>query len=439
MATYQKVGSFQLNTSPGSQSVSGLGFQPKVILFFHNPSTTDVGVPQIANDYGMIGAATATTQRSAYWFNLNGNAGNEVSYYNHSSYCICCGVNPGSSMWYADLTSMDGDGFTLNVLSTVPDVYRVGYMAFGGDDLTGFSVGEFISGATGVQSLTGLGFQPTALLAFTVGNSTALKTTGAAYIGEWAQSFGMSDGATSYCTGLDQRSANVATKIEGKVQAAHFLGSPSRLSPNTWRYRANLTSFDVDGFTLNWLLGNAGMRVFYLALEGPLSEVGYFQAPTLNGLFTPITSLPFQPRGIILNSSCQPGFGDIEGNGEAAGGVGAQFSYGFATADLEQFNIEGAGVDFTVTSYDSFYQSKTNIFARYLYNNRGVLEEQIEFDNFTSNSVSLNATTTLGLGTSAIPYMVIQGDDITPPPPSDPTGGSGDPSSPDSSFLFNMI
>jgi hypothetical protein len=441
MAFEYKVGNFQLNSSIGAQSVTGVGFQPKVVLFLHNSATVDIGVPQIANHYGMVGASDGTTHRSMWWHEPNGNGGLESTGFIHSDYPICGGNNL-STNWYANLTGMTGDGFNLNITTAPPDVYRVGYLAMGGADVTNTAVGEFsASGALGLQAVGGLGFQPTGLIIFSLGRTDALKNSGTAYVTNahtW-QTFGFTDGTNARCSGLDLRDASLTVKLNGAVQGNILMASPTYTAVNTYKYRANISSFDAGGFTVNWLTATTG-RFFYLAFAGPTTQVGFYQNPTSTGIFQPISGLPFQPNALITTSSNQVGYNDIQGNGEVGNGPGAVYSHGFATSDIEQFNTEATSLDFTAgATYSGFYQSELAIQAKYQYNNRAVLQEQVALDSFGADYVDLNALTTLGSGTSAVSYMVIEGDGGGPEPPENPTGGSGDPNSPDSIFLQRFI
>ena len=57
-----KVGSFAKRSGTGTQSVSGVGFQPKLVLFWMNDLTSDGN--QCGGRYG-FGAATSTSNR--FW------------------------------------------------------------------------------------------------------------------------------------------------------------------------------------------------------------------------------------------------------------------------------------------------------------------------------------------------------------------------------------
>ena len=55
-----KAGNFALNTSTGNQSITGLGFQPKLVIFYPTQQTAD----GVIVDYQLaIGAAVSSTSR----------------------------------------------------------------------------------------------------------------------------------------------------------------------------------------------------------------------------------------------------------------------------------------------------------------------------------------------------------------------------------------
>mgnify|MGYP001605975322 CR=1 FL=1 len=118
---------------------------------------------------------------------------------------------------------------------------------------TRFKVGSFtrdVSVASGTQAVTGVGFQPTAIICF-----ASISTTTAA-------SWGMSDGPTNGCildffqTTADTYAPNTVL-IELLVTSANF-------------YIGSISTFDSDGFTISWTktgtpTGTATIK--YLALR----------------------------------------------------------------------------------------------------------------------------------------------------------------------------
>lgn len=441
MAAQYKVGNFQLNTSTGTQSVSGLGFQPKAIMFYHQPHTVAIGVPQIANWYGSVGMSDGTNTYSMWSFAPNGNAGAESTFFMQSTLAII-GGNNGSTVWGADLQSFDGDGFTINITVAPPLGYWVGYMAFGGDG--DYAVGTFnATGSTGSQAVTGVGFNPTGLMIHTLGRTDAY-TPGPTpvFTNAWIeQSFGFSDGTNDRSVGFSHRDSGLTVKVSAVVQTnTSIITNPIQGTSPSVRSQAAVSSFDADGFTLNWT-NNAttNSKHMFLAIGNTQTEVGSFFVPTSTGVSTVASGLAFQPAGAVFLGSGQNAYNVVEGNGSVSNGQGAEFTYGMATASDEQFNIEANGVDFTTTTYYGNYSSDLAVQARYQYNNRGVLQEQCAFDSFGATWFDFNVLSTVGSGNSIVNYFALEGDGGGPEPPDNPTGGSGGVDSPDSIFLQRFI
>lgn len=120
-----KVGSFSI-TASGSKQVTGVGFKPKAILFFAALDSTAASL--------FVGAASESDTEKSSWFvtrlsgasasDSNDSSGNCIAVYGMSSGGVA------SAQVIADLTSMDVDGFTLNV-STFSASNNINYLAIG--------------------------------------------------------------------------------------------------------------------------------------------------------------------------------------------------------------------------------------------------------------------------------------------------------------------
>src|SRR3990172_11544300 len=167
-----KVGSFSSNRVTGNQAITGVGFQPKAVIFWHQREWSDGG--NNAYDY-CFGTATSPTARwvsSSFQSDFNDEAFHKFT----STRCIWL-INHGSLVYLAaDFVSMDSDGFTINITDTDGTARTIFYMAIGGADVSAFA-GNFNSNtATGSQAITGVGFQPKAtLFSFAVRNTTEVE------------------------------------------------------------------------------------------------------------------------------------------------------------------------------------------------------------------------------------------------------------------------
>lgn len=122
-----KVGSFSLSAA-GALAVTGVGFKPKLVYFFsvRGPSS---GADQALNV--MIGAANSSTSEAVsegYVSDTAGAATGGVT--TTASIIIRAGASATTITEQADFTSMDTDGFTLNV-STFTSARDILYVAIG--------------------------------------------------------------------------------------------------------------------------------------------------------------------------------------------------------------------------------------------------------------------------------------------------------------------
>jgi hypothetical protein len=112
---------------------------------------------------------------------------------------------------------------------------------------------------TGNQSVTSVGFLPKALILWTTGQ------TAAGFAANDILCIGYSDGATDRCWGRGNDD-NVATTNSGRRSAAKIISIISDGGP-TVVAEADLTTFDSDGFSLDWTTNDANASIIhYLAL-----------------------------------------------------------------------------------------------------------------------------------------------------------------------------
>lgn len=121
-----KVGFISTTTlgTTGNRSVTGVGFKPKMVKFNVLKSS---GTGAIWTGYGtMDEAGTQWTQSGARY---GGGGANEQSYFSKSNCISSLNFSPTPEL-LAAFTSMDTDGFTINV-STASSTYEVAYEAYG--------------------------------------------------------------------------------------------------------------------------------------------------------------------------------------------------------------------------------------------------------------------------------------------------------------------
>lgn len=123
-----KAGSFSKAVATGSQAVTGVGFQPRLVIF----STAGMANGDVGANHAMlsIGAATGSSAQVCSLIADEHNvATTDARAYQSSSRCILIGDNPGTIRAQAALTSMDTDGFTLNWSTNDANANAVNYLA----------------------------------------------------------------------------------------------------------------------------------------------------------------------------------------------------------------------------------------------------------------------------------------------------------------------
>lgn len=282
-------------TSTGNQSTTGVGFQPKAIIFFATRQTSEGSA---ADAHIALGCATSATKRggatsvSKYVLSGTSDTGRRSS----DTLVIQLIDDSNALIVGADLVSMDSGGFTLNFTTVAASAYNIYALCLGGDSLTNASVVNWTSAtATGNQSITGVGFQPDAIVMMTAGNSafnsgaaTFFSSIGAgtSATARWASGHRDSDGQSTTVTERTQRVAKIWSLPNGSAGISSD---------------GDLVSLDADGFTVNVQTGTTARVMTTLCLKGGSYKVGTFNQATGTGNQS-TTGIGFKPAGILLSS-----------------------------------------------------------------------------------------------------------------------------------------
>jgi hypothetical protein len=291
VALSAKVGSFALNTSLGTQAVTGIGFQPKAIIFFSATRATAAGT---STDMGqMLGFATSSSARgvvSAWHDEAAFSIGKRIA----GDRCISGVLSSGSVDYDADFSSFDADGFTVNVTDAPASAFVVCYLALGGADLTNAKVGNFVFDTDlGTQAVTGVGFQPECLLFAHTATAGALPQASA----DLMLAYGVATpNGNEGCLYHKEHNANPTNVGQAqRTDAALISGTSSAIDA-----LATVSTFDTDGFTLNWSdAPAAAYNCIYLALRGGQYKVGAETQKTSTGTKA-TTGVGFQPRSLFF-------------------------------------------------------------------------------------------------------------------------------------------
>ena len=300
MAYSAHVGSFNINTAltaTQTQAITGVGFQPKVVLFWWS-GTTDTGDGvrggNIQNGFGAMSGASSRIAAMGGAVDASAACDSCAALYNTA--CIVeMSITDFQLVGAADFSSLDADGFTLVIDDQFPSALRISYLALGGTDLTDVYIGtKAMPTSTGNYSTTGVGFQPDALI-------TAFATTtanGAA--GSAAFSVGMATGSGNQGVAAGYMHNDFATMLAkgygygGEVNAS--------VAFSTVNHRDAFVSFDADGFTLNHLESTTAWTFGFVALKGGQYKVCSVTTATDANTFSD-TEAGFQPAALLLLSA----------------------------------------------------------------------------------------------------------------------------------------
>lgn len=257
--------------------VTAPGFQPDVVLVlnldsqaFNDISTNNIGMS--------VGFATRNAggnphpQMNLSWIDINGVTTTNVQGRTSNAFAGRVG-NGGTQI---ELQDFDSSGFTA-MTRTVAAATTFGYLALRLNGVSAKVLSFDSPTANGNDAITGVGFRPTGAI-ISYGSALAVNTTYADGDAE-AWGLGMFTATTRWCmsvfsddavTTTDSQSVSDTAAVCSRKDAAAFLS-------------ASFTSFDSDGFTLNYSTSNASARqligLFFQSAGssafGPLRRRGY--------------------------------------------------------------------------------------------------------------------------------------------------------------------
>lgn len=305
MSLLVKKGTFQANTVTGNQPVTGVGFQPKAVIFWLAPATADANAGNAALGFGMAASATEQTAYSSASDDTVGTSQCSIkAETTEASACLniesSSGVTP-VMQGVAKFVTMDSDGFTVNWTTAPTAVWVVQYLALGGTDITNATVKRFTPNTTvngTSQTVTGTGFQPDFLLFF-----TPVFDGGAVARGDvnWFMGAAGTDGTTLTQAAQGFHDDDAAVTMDcAEVQHSSAAIRAGTGTTSVDDFTGTIASLDTDGFHVTWTdapASSTNRRVMYLALKGGKYQVGLGAQKTSTGTQTYTTA--FQGTGLF--------------------------------------------------------------------------------------------------------------------------------------------
>lgn len=297
-----KTGSFDKSTNtstPVSQSVTGIGFTPKLLVLLCSQTTAqDTTVDHYITAHGM----TDGTTEVAVWTGSEDNqATSDAGRFGTSAKVLTLrdptSATFGDLLAECDITSLDSDGFTLSWTTNNAVAYKIQYWAWGGTDIS-TDVFSFDSATTtGSQSVsTNLNTADFTMLMSANLTTEDSITAHAQYsygmaissTEEGNMAFGNQDGVTTTNTYRYQEDDSVITILQN--------GSSNIAS------EADFTNHTASGFDINWSTNDgSAYKIYGASIKGGTWDYGVETTPnTTNGNQSYTTA--FQPEGLIIST-----------------------------------------------------------------------------------------------------------------------------------------
>lgn len=357
------MSSGQLALSTGAvgttQAVTGLGFQPKAILFWWS-GTTATATGQAGGTYRRgFGAATSPTARWAVASTTVDAAATIDSGRAQRNDALFCTAqsNPSGVDALVDLNSIDADGFTLIVDDQLPSAYTLHWLAFGGTDITNVAVGNFAGAtATGNASVTGVGFQPDVVLVASAGLTTAPPSSSSSRSNMMLACAQSSTRRWVWYGGNGAEGA-VTSNSFNYCRTGEFMCIVNDGGTSV-SWRSDFVSMDAGGFTYNVTTSDAAARqMWYLAIKGGSWDVGSILTQTDTTTPSVVSGLAFAPAGVlaISHAAAASTAGTLQAHDRLSIGA-ATASVEYAQATYDQDNLADV-VAATGLSTSDFYRN----------------------------------------------------------------------------------
>lgn len=270
-AVQAACGEATITTSSTTTAVSGLGFQPELIIIFYNSGLSG-DVDQNGLGPWSTGASDGSTQFASAWYAEYVWIADYRIFRDNALLSVL--NNSGGENFTAAFSSFDSGGFTLSHASQ-GTAHKFKYLAIR-DGGGSFKVGiDTQKTSTGTKATTGVGFEPSALLFLGAGHQTAnsvqLNCTYCTGVAGKTLLGAISQNAQSSSKIYNDSSSNSVWVKNARCLMHVTPAEP----PGAANAEAEVESFDSGGFTLDWLVADGTARKFgYVAFSGDETPAG---------------------------------------------------------------------------------------------------------------------------------------------------------------------
>lgn len=255
MAIQSKAGVMEAQEYGGSTTVTGVGFEPEIILFWGWGEDPGEWYNHIRTGFGTWTSLNGSNPGIYLTNYYAGSTTSEVAItrlWNNTSYNYAQGGSSTTSLLRAfHVSATTSDSFTVTYDITSPGfdyTKGINYLALAGDGIEDFSIVEFQNReGSGNVSVTGAGFSPDAVLLVS-GGRYGVASNGFTWNGTAAMGFGAFDKDGNQFSAMA-----VSQNIDGTYAARYFSSQRClQLNYASGNYGDMLSyvSMDADGFTL---------------------------------------------------------------------------------------------------------------------------------------------------------------------------------------------
>jgi len=262
----------------GNKAVTGVGFQPTVVLHAHAGSFSgelDSTVPSLmlglgVMDFGGGQWANAVTSIDAV-------ATSDTQRGQQTDAAIFDISNALAVTQKAAFTSMDADGFTLNYSVALGVAPRMISLALSGVNVHAGSFSKSTSTSVPVsQAVPGSNFTPAVVLL-----SSFQDVVRASPVAQTRIGLGAASATAAGSSAVADKDASATTSTQGLDKTSKAFVKVNNAT-STIDAEADLASMDADGFTLSWTKNDAvATQMLYLAF-GQLRWFGYMKPITID-------------------------------------------------------------------------------------------------------------------------------------------------------------
>lgn len=307
-------------------TVSGLTFQPKAIVFVWS-GVASATIAEADLSAG-IGFATSTSARRAYAIQIDtalaANSNRDSVWRNDC--CITTLTTAAAVGGHADLDAITSDGFRLIVDDQFPAGFQVGWIAYGGDDITDVAIVDWTERTTNGDTDVATGFALNTGVDNKAVIAVGLRSTAAA-------GTAASDSTLAVAIAAGNTPVNAVAAISGDdatdpsltcqyARTGDFIAS---VGNDTVVSRSTVSAWLADGFRVNTAeTDGSAYRRSALVLKGGRFEVGDFTTST--GTSNTAESTTYKPKALFAIS------GGIAQSASDTTTAAAELSIGVATS-----------------------------------------------------------------------------------------------------------